>query len=550
MKKLFKYTFLFIIIYLSYLSFDFYWTFLEVTSNKSLKLPIKGEYEIFVKDTKPYISLSGVGVKLNGVREKNNSFNISHNEPIYITFNPFLSKLIFCYDGLSKIKYNKKKSSLNFNNFKTESNISYVINMDFKLATFSGILQNPQSVIKHVKSIEFFHNNILLTRLSEKKDNNQKSNNNPKNILVFHSNNSYYKLSADLQHLNSFTDFLTNPPKEFSVSSKINISNTKKENSALPISIIYGIIPNINLSGNIDSKLKFEIDKIKFANKPNLSKNIPISFKYLKSNLNTSLGKIDIFAKTDFGSKDKTIHIDSKFTLKDRAYEYLPKWYVNLVRTISSFNNYTNFLSQKVNTRSFPKFETDTLFTFKLDTNYKILKDSIDLKIENFIFASESGSALLLSGKSFISRNLEYFITAEVILKKAKLIINYANEYIQKITRNRFSKDDEINELDNEIAYNFAKKLSNYPDSNSKDFLYTIDINSKENKFKIGNYDKMEIMNLFFKTKTEMILDNAKRKADPEAFLEKVAPNVKNELKQLLPKTNKIGNKLWKKLIK
>lgn len=523
MKKLLKIIFILLTVYISYLAVDFYFTFKEVTTNRKVEIPLNGKTELIFSSAQPFINLSGVGIKINNFTEKNENFEVNHLEPLILKYNIFTTALSLSYNGPSNITYGGKK-------YTAKIDVNYLIDFNFTFSSLANIIHNYESIIKHVKLFRVKQNKI------EIKNNLDKA--------IFLSEKSNLQLITDLSNISSINDLIDNPPKNYSIISSLNISNTQESNKKFPIGVLYGFLSNIDFNGNLMLDLDSNAKKINFKNPLDNSKIVFICKK-----CTSSLLDIEIDSEIDFRNKKKKIYIDSSLKFKDGFIKLAPKWYKNAINIILSFNKQSRYYIPRIK-NVLPVIEKDEEFLFKLSSSHQFARNYINFDLDNLIIISSSGPGIMMNGKYNLDNKFNYVLLSEVVIKKYKNVTDYLGDYIQKIFSKNHVIDQDVVDIYNHTNHNLLKKMSDFPNSKSDDLKLTIDINSTENKYKIGSFSKNELLNEYFKSKTQTILDKAIANQSPEKFIEKIAPNVSKELKSLLPKNKKISDRLWKKLLK
>jgi hypothetical protein len=521
-KKFIKILFFFLLCYIVFLLVDFYLIFKSTTSDRTFEIPTNSKTSIHIKSTKPFISFSGVGVRVEGISEKNSEFELVHKQPVEILLNPFMSKVYINYAGDSELSYNKTQ-------YKISSNVSYIINMDFQLSGLSLVVKKPETIIRRISSFDIVQNKIIFKNASDK--------------ILFNSQDTKVNIFANLSGVRSIEELANNLPKNYEVKSKINISNTYESND-FPISVIYGFVPNLDIAGTFYLKLDSNAKKFDFK-KPLESAKIV----FVAKNAKTSIADFSLDGFVDQTLINKTIKIDSNIIFNERFYEYLPKWYREFVTIISSFNKHTKFYLSGIK-GILPEIEKNKNFIFKLDSTHAFLKDKMTFDVRNFTIQSSTGSAFSIKGDSVIDNNFAFLVNSEILLSKSKWVIEYLSDYFQRLLSNKQNVDKDILAHYNDTNFKLLKTISDHPESTSDNLLFTIKLDSKNNIYKIGNHDKGDILNLYFKSKTESIIEKAIKSTNPEKYIDKIAPGVNKELKKLLPKSSKITDSIWQKIIK
>lgn len=522
MYRILKYCFLALICFLAYLTIDLYLTFKELTTNKTINIPTNTSTNLTIKSAEPYIRYNGIGITLNGLIEKNKNFQIEHADPLYIKYDVFSSSLTASYQGNSILTYKGKK-------YNAYIDIIYVVNFDFNFSTLSNIISDIESSIKHIESFEVKQNHIQI------KDSDDR--------VIFDSKNSEALIKADFSNISSLVELRVNPPKKYNIKTNIHISKTNLETRNLPISILYGYVTNMDFDGVLKFKLNSKANIFKPSNP--LDKSI-IDFKCKKCK--STILDIDIDSKLDFSNTNKNIDINSKIKLNPDFKKYFPKFFEDAVTKLSKYNKNSKYYSHRIK-NTLPVLDYSQEYSFILNSSHEINKDKVNLQLGNLIFVSSSNSGVLMTGDLKMNNTFDIKLNSELVFKNAENVVDYFTDYFQRLITKSNSIDQDKLLITKKTNYGFLKRVSDFPKSKSNDLKFTINIDSLDNKYLIGSSTKKDILNEYFASKTETIINKAIEKINPEKFIQKIAPEAQQELKKLLPKKTKISNKLWKKLL-
>jgi hypothetical protein len=253
----------------------------------------------------------------------------------------------------------------------------------------------------------------------------------------------------------------------------------------------------------------------------------------------------------DSTSDDVKIDFASDIVLKKAFFSEPPIWYSSLLKVVKGFDHET-FVILSSPDKYLPPIDFSSTFSLKTNSVLNIKDHSIEASINNLILKSSSGSGISLNGKGDLNSNLQYNLVGNIVLKNADSFIKYWGEYYYRKINHLKDDEKDIIDFNTEVISSTAKQISEYPDSLSNDFLYTVAINSSQNKYLVCDKSLTDLTFTYYKVKTQKLLNKASESKDPLKFILRVTPelsSVADELLKELPEKKEISKELWKKLI-
>lgn len=511
-----------------------FWSF----SIKIKELNLTNKRTIFLEATKskidfeeiiPHISFFSIGVKITGMSEKIKNNQIYHQAPLYIVFNPFTFKISGNYKGESLVSNNLDSADSQV----VDSDICLTFNMYLDFKTLIFLLKNkPIKLLNHIKNItlEYKKLNVYSKKLLGN---------------IFQANNTKFTLITKHDTYKNISDINSNLPKFYSLSGIVNIENSKNIRNLAPFSIIYGIIPNFDMKGaffiEIDSaEKKFDINK-PFDN---------AKTRFICNKCTSSKIDIDINSKFDSISEDIKVDLSSEIKLKQAFFTDMPLWFNAVIKEIDSFDHEASVILRSPN-KYLPPIDYSNKYTVKTNSILNIKDHYVEANIYSLILRSSSGAGLMLNGKGDLNSELNFNLDGKIFLTHADSLIKYWVEYFYKNIKHMGESEKDIIDFNNQVISSTAKEISEFPTSESKDFMYTVLFNSKENKFLVCNKPLTDLTITYFRIKTKILLDKASESNNPLQYILRVTPEldgVAGELIKQLPKKTKVSNELWQKL--
>ncbi len=486
--------------------------YLQNTEVHSITIPTSST-NISFGNIEPYFGIWSIGIKVTDIVEKQKKWEISHRAPLYISFNPFTFNFDINYEGKSTATLAGAKFDID-----SKTSLSFDIGYSFKI--FALLLKS--NFIKLINYIDFITVNIDRILVKNGEEEIYESHDNKLTLIVKHD---YYT---------SLSDIITKPPKYYSISGKLLV--TKAAISELPkYSLLLGYFSKIELDCpffvKLDSKaLKFDLNK-PFEN---------AKIKLICQNCTSGLIDIDLKSELDSTEQNTKTNISSDFTLKQGFFD------INLV------SSYLKYLP--ISTENLSQIDYTRKYTLKIDGDFKASENQVKTKYTNFILRSADGEGILSSGLCSIDLNknlynISFILNAGIVLSKAKLLINHLYDFL---TMDSNDTKEKI-ELDKDVLFHFAKKISDFPASKSDDLMLKVTLDTEKNEYSIGDKNIGSLFNTYNSIKTEQILARAAKTSNPTSYIKKVAPELENladDLVQMIPSGKKIKKDLWKKLIK
>lgn len=527
----------------SFYSIDLLWDQLEKKLIINNSIEISKENVVHFSKKEYIISPSKIGVKIYGIKHIYPESEVLFSEPLVITFNPWTFDFKVEYEGAGKINSHmkqKNKKYTNLLNFEAAFHYEITTNLDFVI--IKKILSNPYKMVNYIQTIDVQFEKLKISMAKEKTESNSSES---KSILEV--KNSYYSIKPEkFPEYISLSDIFKNPPKFYSIEGFIEVVN---DNSSISIpNTIFSAVPNkMSFKGNF----LLEIDD--FKNQKNLNNMFYNSkIRFICNKCETSF--VDFFTNInlDLLSNPKKSIMDMSFKPKKTFTKEVSNALLDskMVKYFLSFLSSSN--AKELIKNKMPKVDLSTTYFVKFNSNFNIVDQKVDASINEFTAFTDKGSGIGFNGSVGISDSLDYNLDINVLMPKARAVVNYWNDYYFSVFENILNQDPDIVSFNNELNLAYIKEISDYPNSPSEDMLFKISYNGNNLAISGNNYEVLK--EKYFKAKTFCLLKILKKQKDPIAYLNKVAPEINefaNDLLKIdLNEPQKISDDLWQKLIK
>ncbi|MDX2050087.1 MAG: hypothetical protein SFT93_02800 [Rickettsiaceae bacterium] len=492
-----------------------------VDENNRIFLPHK-TYISFAK--KSYnISSQFIGIEFSGAEyHGKKDMKISMEKPVYLGFNPWTFSLVLFYNGTGQIV--TKKESIDF-----KLDTEHKIKTRLDSVILRKIFAKPYRILNYIEEIKLNFYEFSAVSKSGK-------------ISDIHETSITIKPNQTPEYT-SFAEILDNLPKSLRINIASNITNYSYS-PALHGGLIKASDHNENIYGTINLDIHSKKDQLSYKNILQDAV-MRCSFENFSDD-NISINGVGEF---DFTDNRKFIDINYNFALKNNFVKFLIKEFTK-IKNKSFLTLYLTDQETVDFSKEIIQLISQKKFNLELNTNYIIDNDNLSCNLKNFSLVTESRSGFGTKGSFEIQNNLNGNLNLDLILLSARSASDYWTEVIMKYIWDVQDLDKSLIHLAQDLNYNFLKKISDYPNSSSRDMRFRIVY--KDHEIGVSGNNFQSIRDRYFQEKTSLILNHMKSRHVPEEILRKFAPEATEILKELVPnKTNqRIKEELWQKLIK
>ncbi len=483
------------------------------------------------------------GVKIFGWKEETIGAEINYKEPIIVRYDLREQKLIASYSGDIISSYRPVR-----HNFGARLDVKdYFISVEMPLtkALFETLrnLQDPFELVNHFGKIKMGTDKVEIFDLNDKEKFYEKSH---EQINISFQNRKYYT---------SLEDFKDNMPTKIDLDYVVKTEENNAPRRNIPTSLFYGFymfpsdfraIGKLSLNiregevedlfDNADIKLNFRISS-KFFDVESYN------LDYKSSSVQEDNFRFVLNNKAHFKSKKGAF--DELF----RQYgEFRPLLSNTLFGTIL-----INEIEYIIGNRKLFNFDNleDADYDLTIDLAGVNTPRTIDINLENFSLISEPSGLRLTSHLNIQKpsvdiknyRDPKWLSEGVVYLQNYSAVIDFFSGYIYRFGKYRFITD-EARKIYSDINKNFFKRISDHPNSKSKDLTFKYEISSSDmDNTKFGNIRVDQIKDMYQTELISRVIEDVKLDDDMLTNMKKLIPDLDENseiIKKIIPKLQNI----------
>jgi hypothetical protein len=431
-----------------------------------------------------HASVSGfpfeIAYKLSGFKEYNASKEVVYNRPVKIAFNLLKQQFYLEING-SKL----------LDDFKIDGNL--LISTDFKYSEqFLDVIKNK----RNFELVNFFDNFRIC--LSDTK--------------IFHKNELLYDLTISDQffvfkekpYYTRSEDIENNLPKYGKITNKLRVA-FYKNNAEFPVSLVNPLNYNVDDYKEIDYCFTYKSQQEEKLALSNFFKYAIIDGDFrLKHDLMSLGGDLNYASIYDKKRETNQFSINSKITGKFEK-EYKDKLSKEMIFTLENLaelslsEERTKLINRlKSNFQNFiPDFEKFGNLEVDVKANIEYNISDLSIKIDRLSLKNQLYE-IFINHDTLLKNNKIQHIKGVIALKQYNNLLNIAMDYIKTILNNLDPKVQHIkaDEKYRSMIIKTIKSTSNYPDTESTDIYF--DINIGKNSEKFGSADMKTISQNFY----------------------------------------------------
>lgn len=486
-----------------------------------------------------------VSLKIEGIEEEGVDRQILYYAPLMIGYNFLTGNFGVNYDGDAKALF--KPASLGFGSKYKINNYSFTakIPISFKLLSSIKNMKDNFELINYVNNFTLGTGRVMIYDLV---DDSKLYDKEYERINFSFKPRKYYK---------SQKDFLSNIPREYNFAYQVKTSdNNNHEFRKIPQSLLYIFIPlpssfiaqgngqittkastikefrkDVNVNANFETiSPSWELQSLKFRYQGNANQNVP----NFVSQIDTVL-----FVKQGFF---------------DKLFDYYDKFKYLLEK-----NDSGKILAAEVeyirnNRQLFKLHELENVkYNFNTDLLLKHVGNNTTLKFNNLSLLTEDAGFKVTSDYEIKKRKQDsiWHLKGNLYLKNYAEMIEFTSPYVY-----RFGKFRDISDIARDLYIDlnkqFLSRISDYPNSKSKDLSFTYDIHSQYlDKAKIGKMNIKSIKELYLTMLYQKVLGVVGIKGNVLDKMKDFVPDIDKDqvfIKNILPQLDRMKEKSETKL--
>ena len=550
--KFAKYFTILVIILISAYTGFWYYQILQITKELNTNYASKKLLARGIENDDYYVSFNKVvaygfpfefGVKIVGWKEESLDAEINYQNPIFVRYDFLKQKLIASYTG-DIIAFYRPIT----HNFGARLSIKdYFISVDMPitkpLLDTLGNLVDPFELVNHFGKIKMGTDKVEIFDLNDGEEFYEKSH---EQINISFEPRKYYT---------SFEDFKDNMPSKIELDYVVKTEENNALKRNIPTSLFYGFYmfpSDFRAIGKLSLNIREdEVEDI--LDNADIKLDFQISSKYFDVE-SYSLDYKSSSSKEDhssFALKNK-----AHFKSKKGAFDELFRQYGEVKPLLSNtfFGKILiNEIEYIIGNRQV--FNFDNLENSDYDLTINLVGVSsprmMDINLENFSLISQPSGVRLTSHLNIQkplldiknSQNPQWLSEGVVYIQNYSAVIDFFSGYIYRFGKYKFISD-KAREVYSDVNKHFFKRISDHPNSKSKDLSFEYEISSSDlDNTKFGNIKVDQIRDLYQAELISRLVENVKLDGDILSRMKEIIPDLDENseiVRKVIPKLQKL----------
>ncbi len=438
-----------------------------------------GNYTIAMGSATKYGFPFRFGFNITSLVEDTPDYTITHQNPVSLEYNLLHQGFNIIYQGSSLVqdKYNQAQPAL-----LVESNVNNFISFPLSISTFR-IMMDKHKLFELINFVRRTENNskikvyasvdssLLIEAEYDAKVNIQ--------------NGQYYKSKEELKQSSAIN--------HYHIESKITVNHMAENKMMMPISIVYGLIPQTNMDIKISADASFPF--------LNSMSNLELKVDGDGSSTIASQDNFNLYIKSNFIGSDGSMNIVFKDNskLKEGFFDYINDQILLISSSVANagvpkiLSDSLQNITRNPTKYYLPKVAADNM-VIDIDVLLKAENHVMDLDVRSFNLSIDN-TGVKLSNRTHIDNHLAWTTAGVLSISNYDNMFDYFAKYMQQVSPETVNAQ-RMN-IEKVVTSELLRYVSNHPESQSSEVFVSYSGDAGLDGFKIGAYSMVEVSDLY-----------------------------------------------------
>jgi len=457
------------------------------------------------------------GIQLQNVVEEDIDGVITHNQPLYIGYDIFKQRVYVSYQGHSAARAKPLESGYG-TDIEGKYDYYFACPMNMKLLHMLYNADSGFEIINFIKSFTFNVAHIKVIDALEKS-------------LLFKASNMVLSLHIpDMPYYHKIDELFNNIPGHYHIFSSAQIDDIAYGKKLSSLSLVYGPLSTHFLTHKIDVDL---YTAAKTFNISDILKNLEVKTNSFDYSDNTESSSNKSYYKSEFVNNHLSLQLQHSSTTKPKTgfFEHkLEQWHAIAQALLQiAPRQITSLILEPFLANSKKYLPKNNILpetiTTNIDLSFAGQSNKFQLSVKD-ISCLVDGIGFSLSNTSHVDTEMQWQTQGLLSLYGYQQAIDSITSYMNDIDAH---PNVERLEMYRTSYKDFARAISNHPESKSKDIFLDYEFSAANPVGKISSYTVPQVLGLYYQMLYSHALSIAQKSPDFTQKLQTLLPDIANK---------------------